>query len=536
MVDYALAYAAKGWAVFPLIPGGKKPVIPAWEGGQGFKDATCDEATIRAWWERWPDANIGLPIPDGYVVLDVDPRHGGTLEALGEIPDTVIARTGGGGWHVWFKLSELDILLETELRGDTPIPGVDIRAAGKHYVVVAPSVHESGEQYRWETVIAEERVAEVPSRLLDLIRKEAPLPPKKGLAFQGDAQKWLDAALAKAQIGNRNPVGFDLACQLRDDGIAYEDAEWVMREYQRRVDDPRQRYTEQEALNSLTSAYAAPAREKARSRNADPRTVSGAEDSVAQATPSLSSSDQVRGSGDPTAPSGGNDAPEAIPEDGEGIHSFIPFIHSGKTESVWDETFSDLMSAMQEVDALPSDGVVQHLGTNAIERRRRQYNILRSAWAILFPEDRLPQTQMSTWLNMAARSAPGMEGEMVLDAMDAFYHAPHNGPIRNPRAALNTALMNALDPEGQAERRAKKDSIRAEYRKEKKVNAKPANPGSPFLPLPPGEWRDPQALDVLGRMRKRAEESGDEQDIRMAKNYATQHYLVWEPLEPRKAA
>jgi hypothetical protein len=462
MVEWALAYAMRGWAVFP-VRRDKKPYTE-----HGHLDATCDLGQIRAWWERWPDANIGLPVPERYVVLDVDVKDGAHIDDLGELPETVIARSGGGGWHVWFRLPENP----PEIKGGKALPGVDIRAGGKNYLLVFPSIHPSGQQYEWETEpITKGQVATIPERLLDLIRKEEPLPPKDPPSLPGDAGKWLGEALARADAGNRNETGFWLACQLRDALVSYEDAVEVMDAYQRQVDQPRNRYTFSEAAKSLDKAYASPARLKAQKRP-DPRTVppQAAED-VTQGLPlSTSSSEHVRGSDSPRSPQG-----EA---EGASIHSFIPFIHSGKTDFMGDEWASklpDLMATIREVDALPADGIVQHPGTPAIERRRKQYNILRSAWAIIFPADPLPQTQMSTWLNRAAESAPGMEGEMVLDAMDSFYRAPHNGPIRNPRAAMTASLLNALDPEGQAERRAKKDADRAEYKKEKK--AKNAAPG-----------------------------------------------------------
>ena len=42
--------------IFPLKPGGKTPLS-----AHGFKDATQDEAQIRAWWTKHPEAEIGVP-------------------------------------------------------------------------------------------------------------------------------------------------------------------------------------------------------------------------------------------------------------------------------------------------------------------------------------------------------------------------------------------------------------------------------------------------------------------------------------------
>ena len=40
----------------------------------GFHDATTDELLIRAWWEKWPTANVGIATGQisGIVALDAD--------------------------------------------------------------------------------------------------------------------------------------------------------------------------------------------------------------------------------------------------------------------------------------------------------------------------------------------------------------------------------------------------------------------------------------------------------------------------------
>ena len=118
---YALAYAGKDWQVIPLhCPKdegcscgdpdcrsiGKHPRTR-----NGLKDATTDENMIRAWWQRWPDASVGIVTGEasGLLVVDVDARSGGleTWERLCEkhdhLPVTPIANTSAGGFHVYYE-------------------------------------------------------------------------------------------------------------------------------------------------------------------------------------------------------------------------------------------------------------------------------------------------------------------------------------------------------------------------------------------------------------------------------------------------
>jgi len=163
LAEYALAYAAIGLAVFPLhwaierdgVLGcscgdvecrsrAKHPLTMA-----GVKDASTDADAIAAWWQQWPDANIGLAL-GGLVVVDVDPRNGGdvTLESVeaerGKLPDTWLALTGGGGNHYVYRAT-----------AGATYPGklgkgLDLKRGDGAYIVVEPSRHISGIAYAWE--------------------------------------------------------------------------------------------------------------------------------------------------------------------------------------------------------------------------------------------------------------------------------------------------------------------------------------------------------------------------------------------------
>lgn len=131
----ALRLAEEGNAVFPL-DGEKRPRTK-----NGFHDATSDPKLIAAW--DWSSAEaIGIAIPEGQFVVDVDPRNGGeesakALAAAGfKLTATRVHSTRGGGTHRFYRLP--DGMSDRKLRG-TLGPGIDIKASGKGYVVAPPS-------------------------------------------------------------------------------------------------------------------------------------------------------------------------------------------------------------------------------------------------------------------------------------------------------------------------------------------------------------------------------------------------------------
>lgn len=157
-VDSALELAAAGFAVFPLQPCSKEPYPKT----RGFVDASRDRDQICKWWEIAPDSNVGLNPPPGVIVIDVDPRNDGhaTLAALeaqhGALPDTLIAKTGGGGLHAFYRVPE-GLSWPKELAR-----GIDLKTC-RGYVLAAPSVHDvTGQRYEWLTPLGTP-IAEAPA-------------------------------------------------------------------------------------------------------------------------------------------------------------------------------------------------------------------------------------------------------------------------------------------------------------------------------------------------------------------------------------
>ncbi|MBO0728474.1 MAG: bifunctional DNA primase/polymerase [Acidimicrobiaceae bacterium] len=212
--ESAVRAASRGWRVFPVMEGGKRPLV-RWQ-----DEATTDPDRLRYWWSGpWYHANVGCVVPPGVVVLDVDPRHDGdvSLERLedsnGTLPTTLTTVTGSGGWHLWFRYVDAD-----ELRQDANVlPGIDTRCAGRGFVVLPPSVHPCGGRYHWAR--GPKTIVDAPAWLVGLLRKpsrgeQRPIPGPTGDSGESltlDQARYALAALrsetaavAAAPVGERN--------------------------------------------------------------------------------------------------------------------------------------------------------------------------------------------------------------------------------------------------------------------------------------------------------------------------------------------
>jgi hypothetical protein len=173
-------YISNGWKIFPVKHKGKKPLTK-----HGVKDASDDPRPFIQ------TCNIGLATgePSGVSVVDIDdPDDLAKLEAkFGKLPKTSISRTGrdGGGFHYYFQHDER----WNNVKNSTKIEGldIDIRSTGG-YVILPPSVHETGESYKWVISPEECEPATAPQWLVDLLPMHEKEPSSKSLeASSNDA-------------------------------------------------------------------------------------------------------------------------------------------------------------------------------------------------------------------------------------------------------------------------------------------------------------------------------------------------------------
>jgi hypothetical protein len=207
----AEVYAACGYPVIPMhaagldggctcpagpacLDPGKHPRLAAWP-----RLAATDPATVRGWWQRWPDANLGLATGRRFDVLDLDGAEG--VEALRAITGRdpldhpgPVARSGSGGWHLLYAPTGLGNRVQL-------LAGVDWRGQGG-LIVAAPSRHASGGRYRWVHPLTAE-LPEVPEGLRRLLAPppaaRTTLPPAPRPAGSGGSRagRYAQAALQR---------------------------------------------------------------------------------------------------------------------------------------------------------------------------------------------------------------------------------------------------------------------------------------------------------------------------------------------------
>lgn len=240
---------------------GKHPLVK-WR-----DQSTTNPLQVLAWWQKWPEANIGCDCGKSKLYV-IDVEHDGFDEladlelAYHFLPATWISLTGGGGEHYYFGMPDPPLNNTTK-----KIAGhIDSRGEGG-YVLLPGSYTEMSYRWRYESSPDEATLAALPEWLELMLATKSPAKVQESPStspYNGSTgSKWLDEALKRALPGNRNDTGYWLADQLRNDGIPIDVA--LATPYPEMVPAGEKPYTRAEWELTVKSRYDKPAKEPARS-------------------------------------------------------------------------------------------------------------------------------------------------------------------------------------------------------------------------------------------------------------------------------
>lgn len=211
LAEWASYYRRQGWSVLPVhgtrstpsggvcacgVPGcsnpGKHPAVSGWN-----KEAMSG-LDIDLHWEANPEANIGIHC-DQMLVVDLDGEEGIRnfrnlrMKFNTPAPMTPTAKTGGGGYHIYFQP------VEGAKNSVALVPKVDIRAHSG-YVIAPPSRTLKG-GYSWHPGREPWNIplAPAPAWLARLVRprqvpKAARNPREPWIIEDGDVQPFVEGS------------------------------------------------------------------------------------------------------------------------------------------------------------------------------------------------------------------------------------------------------------------------------------------------------------------------------------------------------
>jgi hypothetical protein len=241
----ALAAADRGWPVFPLRPGQKRPraELTDWE-----SRATLDTRRITSWWRRHPHDNVAIATgPAGLVVVDLDvadptearpPEHPdarGGLDVFAALArehacppgGTWTVETARGGRHLYYRAPASG----GPWRNTAGRLGwhIDTRAGGGY--VVAPGSTVDGRSY---IVVHEAPPPPLPDWIADALlptRPPAPVtsdaPKAQGYgaaALAGEVRRVLDAPQGQRNAA-LNRAAWNLARHIATGQLDRQDVE-----------------------------------------------------------------------------------------------------------------------------------------------------------------------------------------------------------------------------------------------------------------------------------------------------------------------
>ena len=238
LIEQALEYVDNGWSVLPVRPDEKRPYMTNW---LQYTKTRATKPTVESWFSNLSGAGIGAVTGrvSNMVVLDIERHCPYSLEELlKKYPTQMVARSGSGGYHLYFLYPTNVSKVSNRVR---IFEGADLRADGG-FIVLPPTIHPNGNRYEW---VKRGPLGAFPMALLDLRSQ-----PK----VQSDG--WITEALRGVSEGGRNDACARLAGYFFKKGMTYDIVESLLLDWNERNDPPMPTKEVRATIKSIERSHA----------------------------------------------------------------------------------------------------------------------------------------------------------------------------------------------------------------------------------------------------------------------------------------
>ena len=218
--EQAAEYVDSGWSVLPVRPEEKRPFMTNW---LQYTKTRAPKPMVESWFNNLSGAGVGVVTGriSNMVVLDVERTCPYPIEELlKKYPTQMIAKSGGGGYHLFYQYPTNQARVSNRVR---IFDGADLRADGG-FIVLPPTMHPSGNRYEW---IKRGPLGAFPMALLELQAQ-----PR----IQGEG--WITEALRGVSEGGRNDTCARLAGYFFKKGMNADIVEALLLDWNERNEPP----------------------------------------------------------------------------------------------------------------------------------------------------------------------------------------------------------------------------------------------------------------------------------------------------------
>ena len=236
--ELAAEYVDSGWSVLPVRPEEKRPYMTNW---LQYTKTRAPKAMVDSWFTNLAGAGVGVVTGriSNMVVLDVEHDCPYPIEELlKRYPTQMIAKSGGGGYHLFYLYPTNQTRVANRVR---IFEGADLRADGG-FIVLPPTMHPSGNRYEW---VKRGPLGAFPVALLELQAQ-----PR----VQGDG--WITEALRGVSEGGRNDTCARLAGYFFKKGMNADIVEALLLDWNERNEPPMPVHEVRTTIKSIERSHA----------------------------------------------------------------------------------------------------------------------------------------------------------------------------------------------------------------------------------------------------------------------------------------